>query len=323
MRKSLRWGALVGAAVLVACGEDEGGGRYGLADSVHSFRLSAAAQVGGYYTDFGVGRMTGYLPLVLFPPLSKGPFQAAGIAEELRRAAFAGRTPEGCTLIAWGGFVGPDVDQDRDGIPEDAYVKLECTITDSIAEPGVRTTTYYQVEAKLTEHPADLRGYDFSDLYVERRARNGVNTWEHRILQEEKITVLPSGGEYSLRRSEESRDGGYSPAYEAWDELALTVRLDPDAPITSAPFLPDGEVSVDGWWESVYTTERDVTRFTIETTVPIRLLGSCTGGGAYLPFTSGQTKALLVGREDEVWGTSTFVDCGVQPETVIFGAYDQ
>lgn len=209
---------------------------------------------------------------------------------------------EGCVVQVKNGFLVPTVDVDLNGVPDDAWVRIECLITDSLTYPDSITYTHTIDEARFVQTWGAPYAYTFTSTSSYATGDRLGHREEFRWAVTEVVDVRSTRAE--MRLSFLSTGGG-----EVRSEFHAL--LDPDGTIVPGQGLPDGSLRVEG---SLDRHEPGIDwRFTVETVEPLTFTAACLGSGLPHPFHGGSLRGLLDGSGSATRFTTTYSSCGTAP----------
>lgn len=304
---------LAALVALGGCGGDGGGNTEpAFSDSATTLEAAGFASGAQWLTGMVLDRMNGSAPEVTpafvqatFPE-RRVPAGPPGLQGTLFLAS-----PAGCTIAAHGtlGNTADFVDHNGNGIPDDLYVKKDCTLADSASDTTVVDHLLQVVQVK--EIAGSQYGYTRSITYQFSRVDKDGNTLggfaydESETLDQRPAQVTHSGGtdwrEWTgLGDSLVETTGGF-------DFSAVFTPTGTGAAVAPPPdSLPDGKLTIQGHNYRTSTGERSLW-FGLSTPVPLVYSRSCAVD--YSGITGGSIRGALNEDATQATFTTTYDGC--------------
>lgn len=228
----------------------------------------------------------------------------------------------GCTITAHG-WMDPSfndaVDLNANGIPDDAYLKYDCSFTDSVATDTV-ITEHQVIELAWKEISGSLYGQTIVYNIFSRAQDNHGRYEQIRYDIDAKQDIRSSGivdqASFTIREEVDLGTGAeFAEAGESWNNS-----FDPAGTITLGGDIPDGALTIGG---TRYYADSDNNnlRFGITTETALAYSAACAGAATIPPFTAGVLKGMLNNSSSQASFTVTFTACG-NYTVAVSGAYD-
>ena len=216
----------------------------------------------------------------------------------------------GCTITAHGIGEGPfdPYDGNHNDLPDDWGVEQKCVTYDSSDVSNIWTQrSTFRMVAK--EDAASLYGFSAEFWYEVVWTSEEGEVEGSSFEAEETLDMRATEGHRNATWVDREwwTGEGESGVWETGAEAEAD--FDPDGTIVFGQALPDGEISFTGRRWKCETGDESLS-FTLETTDPLSMDGTCFTEGPTPPFTDGTLVGRLNGSATSATFTIDFTECG-------------
>lgn len=342
MRHALLSGTAAALLVLGlgACGGSDGSSGPTFSDSVSTADAEGMANSAAGFAGGAIGQLNFGSPILAPPAAVTAEFQRLSLVSGVTlrapqprflagvrapaglQAAVQAASGEGCSIEAHGGiFYGDIVDVDQNGIPDDAYLKIECVTTDSTSNPDTTITQKLYEEVSIRQRFGDLYGYDLF-YNVRQEVTDGFGNFE-RGSQEytERLSLRAGAAEHALSATLAQSAKFDTLSQNIGAGQSWQAAFDPTGTIVLGDPLPSGSLTLTGR-EYVVDSEDTNLSFSLSTPTALAYDAGCYAADNDPPFTAGAIRGLLNNHASSASFLATFTACGAAPTITTEGTHD-